>query len=68
MVVAALKSWLVSASPLADAEHRAHLTIDRARIIHHDKSKYNGRKGGYPRNAIGLPFNKQEDQIGGQCH
>ena len=33
-------------------------------MIHHDKSKYNGRKGGYPRNAIGLPFNEQEGQIG----
>ena len=64
IVVATLESWPVSASPTADAEHWAHLTIHWARIIHHDQSKYNGRKGSYPRKAIGLPFNKQEDQVG----
>lgn len=64
IVIAALKSRPVSASPTADAEHCAHLTIDWVRIIHQDKSKYDGRKGGYPRKGIELPINEKEYQVG----
>ena len=43
-----------------DEEHGTHLTIDRAHVIHDDKTNYYAQKGRHSRKGINLTIMEQE--------
>jgi hypothetical protein len=62
---------MASQDPSCDERMRntgTHLTLDRARSIHHDKTKYHTQKGGQARQRVDLPIIEQVSHLGSAVH